>query len=108
MAASSHFLLDISGSTRIGNTNAVEFDISMGLRLDGTDKSVFATLKTEDPRGISLPALLKALAPGDNTEIPGFLEQLPAIRALSVNYGTGEHSSEFSITFDTRLTINGK
>ncbi|PSL34906.1 DUF6603 domain-containing protein [Chitinophaga ginsengisoli] len=108
MAESSHFLLDISGSTRIGNTNAVEFDISMGLRLNGTDKSVYATLKTEDPRGVSLPALLKALAPGDKTEIPGFLNQLPAIRALSVSYGTGEHSSEFSITFETRLTINGK
>lgn len=108
MAASSNFLLDISGSTRIGDTNAVEFDISMGLRINGTDKSVYATLKTQDPRGVSLPALLKALAPGDKTEIPGFLDQLPAIRALSVNYGTGTHSSEFSISFETRLTINGK
>jgi hypothetical protein len=108
MAESSQFLLDISGSTRIGNTSAVEFDITMGLRIIGTDKSVFATLSTQDPKGISLPALLKAFAPDDNTEIPGFLEQLPAIRSLSVHYGTGERSSEFSLTFETRLTINGK
>jgi hypothetical protein len=108
MADSPSFLLDISGSTRIGNTNAVEFDITMGLRINGADKSVYAALKAQDPKGISLPALLDALAPGNKTEIPGFLDQLPAIQSLSVHYGTGDRSSEFSVTFDSLLTINGK
>jgi hypothetical protein len=108
MAESTPFLLDISGSTRIGNTNAVEFDITMGLRINGTDKSVYAALEARDPKGISLPALLEAFAPGDKPAIPGFLDQLPAIRALSVHYGTGDRSSEFSILFESVLTINGK
>lgn len=108
MADSSHFLLDISGSTRIGNTNAVEFDIAMGLRFNGTDKSVYAILKTEGPRGVTLPALLRAFDPDDQTEIPGFLEQLPAIKAISLHYGTGARSSEFSLSIETRLNINGK
>ncbi|MBW8683014.1 DUF6603 domain-containing protein [Chitinophaga rhizophila] len=102
------FLLDISGSTRIGDTDAVEFDISVGLRMNGTDKLVYATLKTEEPKGIGLPALLNALAPDDKTELPGFLDQLPGIRAISLQYGTGEHASKFSMLFDSVLTINGR
>lgn len=108
MADPSHFLLDISGSTRIGTTNAVEFEIALGFRINGADKSMYAILKTENPNGITLPALLNAFDPDDKTEIPGFLDQLPGIREISIKYGTGARSSEFSLSIETVLNINGK
>lgn len=108
MAASPYLLLDLSGSTRIGDSDAGEFDISLGLRLNGTEEKVYASLKSTDQHGIAFPALLNALAPLHHTEIPPFLAKLPAIQALSITYGTDNHSSEFTVTFDTRLNINGK
>ncbi|KAA2239605.1 hypothetical protein F0L74_25780 [Chitinophaga agrisoli] len=108
MAASSPLLLDITGATSIGAPNAVEFDITLGVRINGAEKSVYAALTASKQEGVSFPALLKALAPGDNTAIPGFLDKLPAIRALSVTYGTGEQSAEFRISFESVLTINNK
>lgn len=101
-------MLDISGTACIGKNSAVEFDIAIGLRATGTQKAVYATLTAKNPAGIGLPALLKAFDTSDNTEIPAFLNDLPTIQSLSLTYGTGNQSSEFSLAFQSQLTINGK
>lgn len=101
-------MLDISGTASIGKNSAVEFDIAMGLRATGTKKAVYATLTAKNPAGISFPALLKAFDTSDNTELPAFLNDLPTIQSLSVTYGTGAQASEFSLAFQSQLTINGK
>lgn len=101
-------MLDITGTARIGKTSAVEFDIAMGYKVKEGEKSVYAALTALNPDGISLPALLKAFDANDKSEVPDFLNQLPTIKSLSVNYGTGVRSSEFSISFESQLTINGK
>lgn len=102
------FLLDISGSTRIGNTSAVEFDISLGLRVNGAEKSVCATLRAKNDEGISLPALIKAFGSGEQVDIPEFLQNLPAIQGFSVIYGAAENTNAFRVEFDSVLKINGK
>lgn len=102
------FLLDISGTTCIGNTSTVVFDISLGVRVNGTDQTVYASLQTQNPAGISLPALIQAFSKDGQPDIPDFLQHLPPIVSLTVTYGTGARSSEFRIAFDTLLTINGK
>lgn len=108
MSESKPFLLDISGSTRIGNTNAVEFDISLGLRVNGANKYVCATLQAKNEEGISLPALIEALDGGKQAALPEFLQNLPAIQRFSIQYGSAENTNEFDIEFDSLLKINGK
>jgi hypothetical protein len=100
-------LLEITGTTLIGGDDGVGFDITLGINKTKGKSSTYASLVSSKEEGISLPDLIKSFN-GKAADIPDFLNSLPRIKSFDIVYGSGEKSSEFKVSFDSEITINGK